>query len=249
MRTARQPAEKKQVLGQVSQVPSTEALDFVIPQLSDPALADDAAVATVSIAEKLAPANARLADEAAIKVLALVKEGEVAKRAWAMRIKPQSAASFIRDWVACGPYRQGGSGAEVLFNIALGPEKPGAKVEWKSVPRGDHVNLLGMFPDQGGCVAYLRTEVIAPSDCDGALLMGSDDGIKAWLNGKVVHSNNVDRGEVADQDTAPIKLRKGTNDLLLKITQGGGGWSACARFVGQDGKPIPGLQVQRPSGT
>ncbi len=105
-----------------------------------------------------------------------------------------------------------------------------------------------MFPDQGSCVAYLRTEVIAPSDCDGALLMGSDDGIKAWLNGKVVHSNNIDRGEVADQDSAPIKLKKGTNELMLKITQGGGGWSASARFVGQDGKPIPGLLVQRPGG-
>ncbi len=122
MRTARQPAEKKQVLGQVSQVPSTEALDFVIPQLSDPALAGEAAVATVTIAEKLAPSNAKLADEAAIKVLALVKEGDVAKRAWALRIKPNSAASFIRDWVVCGPYRQGGSrrGSAVQHRIRSG---------------------------------------------------------------------------------------------------------------------------------
>ena len=74
--------------------------------------------------------------------------------------------------------------------------------------------------------------------------IGSDDGVKAWLNGKVVHSNNVDRGEVTDQDTAPITLKQGTNELLLKITQGGGGWSACARIVGKDFKPIPGLEAQ-----
>ena len=77
--------------------------------------------------------------------------------------------------------------------------------------------------------------------------MGSDDGVKAWLNGQVVHSNNIDRGDVADQDTAPITLKKGVNQLMLKISQGGGGWSACARIVGSDGKPIPGLKIEAPT--
>jgi hypothetical protein len=51
-----------------------------------------------------------------------------------------------------------------------------------------------------------------------------------------------------DQDAAPIKLKKGPNELLLKISQGGGGWSACARIVGPDTKPIPGLLVELPTG-
>jgi hypothetical protein len=61
----------------------------------------------------------------------------------------------------------------------------------------------------------------------------------------VVHSNNIDRGAVPDQDRAPIQLKKGPNLLLLKITQGGGGWSACARIVAADGTPIPGLGCDR----
>jgi hypothetical protein len=73
--------------------------------------------------------------------------------------------------------------------------------------------------------------------------MGSDDGIKAWLNGKVVHTNNVDRGCVVDQDTAGVRLAQGTNVLMFKITQGGGGWAAAARLADNDGKPISGLQV------
>ncbi len=249
MASAQRIDEKKQVLGQVGQIPSREALDFVLPELTNAQLANEAALATVSIAEKLAPSNAVLADAAASRVLAQVQDGPVAKRAWALRIKPGSGASFIRDWVVCGPYRQDRAGAETLFNIPFGPEKAGEKVEWKSVPRADHVSLLGVFPNEGSCVAYLRSEIIAPAEVTGALLMGSDDGIKAWLNGTVVHANNIDRGEAADQDTAPIKLKKGTNDLLLKITQGGGGWSASARLVGADGKPIPGLLTQRPAGT
>lgn len=239
---AKNTDEKKQVLGQLGQVPLLDALEVVLKDLADPGLATEAAHAAMNIAENLAASNPALADEVAVKVLAKMKEGNLAERARALRITPGSAASFIRDWVVCGPYRQAGAtGAEGVFNIPLGPENAGEKVEWQAAPRADHINLMALFGEQASCVAYLRTQIIAPADCSGTLLMGSDDGVKAWLNGEVVHSHNIDRGEVADEDTAPIKLNKGTNELMLKITQGGGGWSACARIVGADGKPIPGL--------
>jgi hypothetical protein len=90
---------------------------------------------------------------------------------------------------------------------------------------------------------------MAPEATDAILLMGSDDGIKVWLNGAIVHNNNIDRGQVVDQDMAPIKLKKGENELLLKITQGGGGWSACARIVGPDSRPIEELRVKSQTGS
>ncbi|MCF7732207.1 MAG: HEAT repeat domain-containing protein [Akkermansiaceae bacterium] len=246
---ARNADEKKQALGQLGQVPMPEALEVVLKDLADRDLVNEAAHAAVNIAEMLASSNPKLADEVAVKVLAQVKEGNLVERARALRITPSSAASFIRDWVVCGPYRRAGAtGAEGVFNVPFGPENAGEKVEWKTAPRTDHINLMDLFGEQASCAAYLRAQIIALTDCSGALLMGSDDGIKAWLNGEVVHSHNIDRGEVADEDTAPIKLKKGTNELILKITQGGGGWSACARIVGADGKPIPGLLVQRPGG-
>jgi len=49
---------------------------------------------------------------------------------------------------------------------------------------------------------------------------------------------------VVDQDMAPIKLKKGPNSLLLKITQGGGGWAVCARIVDANGLPIAGLKAE-----
>ena len=59
-----------------------------------------------------------------------------------------------------------------------------------------------------------------------------------------MHSNNIDRGAVVDQDMAPIKLKQGPNEVMLKVTQGGGGWAACARIIGTDGAPIQGLKVK-----
>jgi HEAT repeat protein len=246
--TANGTGEKKQALGQIGQVPTRDALELALASGNDADLANEADLAAISIAEKLAPSDPKLADQVAAKVLEQVKEGEVARRAWALRIKPSSGASFIRDWMVSGPYRQPGIvGATAVFGIAFGPEKPGQEVDWKAMPPSDHANLGLFFPGAENCAAYLRTRILAPHDSAAVLLIGSDDGVKAWLNGQVVHSNNVDRGEAVDQDSAPIRLQQGANDLMLKITQGGGGWSASVRIIGTDGKPIPGLMVERPA--
>jgi hypothetical protein len=213
--------------------------------LAEPGLADEAGLAAMTIAEKLAPSNRKLARETADKVMAQCKTPEIIQRAWVIRGKPTGSGPFIQDWLVCGPYtRPGANGAKALFDVAFGPELDGAKVQWKALPRADQASLAAFFPGQNNCVAYLKARLIAPEDCDGALLLGSDDGVKAWLNGVVVHRNNTDRGDVPDQDMAPIQLKKGANNLLLKITQGGGGWSAHARIVGIDGKPIAGLRVE-----
>jgi len=240
--------EKHQALAGVGQVVTPQAIAAALGYLDDPALVNEAGLAAVSVAEKLAGSEPALARETAMKVLARCKEGEIVKRAWKLRGQPDVAAPFIREWLVSGPFRQAGvTGAEAAFRIVAGPEKAGAPVTWKPMPKGDSANLAAMFPDQANCVAYLKTLVIAPVDSEALLLLGSDDGVQAWVNGEVVHSNNVDRGQVADQDMAPIRLRKGSNELLLKVSQGGGGWSACARIVGADGAPIKGLLYAMPA--
>ena len=250
MATAQRPEEKRQALGQIGQIPTAAALQIALAQVTDPSLANEAGLAIVNIAEKLAGANPKLADEAAIQVLAHCQSADTLKRAWALRRQPNITAPFIQDWLVCGPYRQpGAAGAEATFNVEFGPEKPGEKVAWKQLPRGDQANLGAHFPDQLNCVAYLQAQIVAPQDGKAALLVGSDDGVKAWMNGALVLSHNIDRGMVPDQDMALIDLKKGTNQLRLKITQGGGGWMACARIVSTDGRPIAGLRVEPQGGT
>ena len=58
---------------------------------------------------------------------------------------------------------------------------------------------------------------------------GSDDSIKIWLNGKVVHNNPVDRGAENYQDKFKVDLKKGGNFLLVKVSEREGWWSM---FVG-----------------
>lgn len=245
MTAAKRPEERRQALGQLAQIPTPDALRAVLPALDDAALANEASLAAVSIAEKLKATEPALAAEAAERVLANCKNPDLVKRAWALRGQSAGGGPFIQEWLVAGPYRQAGANdALTIFDAALGPEKPGEAVAWKPAPRADLVPLDAVFPGQVACAAYLKTTVIAPRETEALLLLGSDDGVKAWLNGAVVHANNIDRGAVADQDMAPVRLQAGANELLLKITQGGGGWAACARLVSPAGRPLSGLKIQ-----
>ena len=60
---------------------------------------------------------------------------------------------------------------------------------------------------------------------------GSDDSIKIWLNGEVVHNNPIDRGAQDYQDRFTVDLKQGDNLLLVKVSERAGGWSM---FVGID---------------
>ncbi len=93
-------------------------------------------------------------------------------------------------------------------------------------------------------VAYLRNKVWSEKSRKVRLELGSDDGIKVWLNGQIVHTNNATRPAAPGQDKTNVTVKQGWNQLLLKITQGGGEWAVCARFRQVDGGKLEGLKVQ-----
>ena len=71
-----------------------------------------------------------------------------------------------------------------------------------------------------------------PSDADRTgvtMYVGSDDAIKVWLNGEVVHKNAVNRPAKDFQDTFLVDLKKGDNRLLVKVSERAGAWRM---FVG-----------------
>ena len=80
--------------------------------------------------------------------------------------------------------------------------------------------------------SYALITLESDSDQNGVnMRVGSDDSIKVWLNGKVVHKNAVDRGASDFQETFLVNLIAGDNLLLVKVSERGGGWSM---FVGID---------------
>ena len=67
------------------------------------------------------------------------------------------------------------------------------------------------------------------------------DGIKIWVNGDLKVSHDLTRGAAPGQEEQPVDLRAGWNEILLKITQGEGGWGFYFDLLTPDRKPLPDL--------
>ena len=54
--------------------------------------------------------------------------------------------------------------------------------------------------------------------------VGSDDAVKVWINGTVVHINDVDRRTTGIQDRFRVNLKAGNNLLLVKVCDNFENW-------------------------
>jgi hypothetical protein len=148
--------------------------------------------------------------------LAVSSDGDLSPVAWG-------------TWQQLGPFTAG-SGADAL-RIDFGPEKGvdlakkygvrqlgwQAKPEWKDGAKQD---LSGT-----NAATYLFRTVRAASARQVQVGLGSDDGVKLWLNGQLVHEVAGPRGLTAGQDQVTLSLAAGENQLLMKVVNEGGAYA------------------------
>ena len=245
---ARRPEEKRRAIALMSQVPSLEVLDGLIRLAEQTDFRAEATVSAVQIARSLAVMYPGQSTAALEKLNAAAGTPELQKAVQdamkAIRNAGQSADGFILAWMQAGPYTQTDKDGSALFDIAFPPEKSDAGIDWRPVlaPKSGTIDLLKTMSG-GDRVAYLRAVLTSETPQKARLELGSDDGVKVWLNGQVIHANNTVRPCSPGQDKVNVSLNQGENVLLLKITQGGGDWAAVARLVGPDGKPLSTVMV------
>ena len=246
---ARRPEEKKRAMAILADLPVPAALETLQAAAQDAALQQDAWAAIIRLARQMGgaypkPALAALEQAQAQNLPEALKQ-QAAQAIKAVQNAGLSPDGFILSWLVSGPYVKEGKEGAALFDEVFPPEQSGAKAEWRPVtaPRNGVVALDKLLRGGNDRVAYLKTQLIAEQEQEALLEMGSDDGIKVWLNGRVVHSNNATRPCAPGQDKKKIRLAQGPNTLLVKITQGGGEWAGVVRLRTADGKDIHNVMV------
>jgi len=166
---------------------------------------------------------------------------------------PLMPDGYIRHWLVVSPLLGAVDAPVLAGEPALAP-LPGdtASVAGQSLPFRRYAcspnDPAIRFPGSAsGTVGYAVSYVTADLEWkDLRLLLGSDGGVTAWLNGAQVAASPNATGP--DQVIAErLTLTKGVNRLVLKVAGGGGFW-ATARFADSSGNPMPDLFVsQRPS--
>ena len=155
-------------------------------------------------------------------------------------LKP-AARRFMGEWSLAGPFDA--ADMDDLPTV-YPPEteavparsykgKGGASVGWRTV-RADaagYVRLDDRIKPNEQAIVYAAAYVFSPDERAATLLLGSDDGVRVWINGELVHTNPSYRAAEPDLDRVSVRLNKGWNKVLLKILQGAGGWGYYVRFA------------------
>ncbi len=146
------------------------------------------------------------------------------EKALAKESKPRSAPtfSFVRDWLLLGPFA---STPEQGHDAVYPPEREpvqlkkaydgfGGPLNWRPY-RGteDKIDLAGFFKYHKAGAAYAVSWVYSDGDQTVTLGVGSDDGIRLWVNGEKVHDVKGGRQARPGQDVVKARLKKGWNEI------------------------------------
>lgn len=165
---------------------------------------------------------------------------------------------FITRWHLLGPFDAPGTSG---FNQSFPPEKkvdlqaiyPGkddTKIGWNLYETTDQMgqlNLIKAIAPVREAVGYAYTEINSPRGQDVQLRCGADDNISVWVNGEQIFSQlQWLNGTRLDRFSAPARLKKGKNVVLVKICQGPqhknpavpNNWSMQLRFCDQSGAAV-----------
>jgi hypothetical protein len=152
-----------------------------------------------------------------------------------------SSVQHVGRFQVLGPFPSGRRGLDDDYGLEKNIAQPdlaaehagpqGRKLRWEEVA----ANTAAGFPaiDQvkysqskglpaEHVVCYYLVYAESPSDQRVQLLIGSDDGVKAWLNGRQVHRNQAHRAIGSAQDKVDVDLKTGRNVIVLKVENGDG---------------------------
>ena len=164
-------------------------------------------------------------------------------------LKIRKPEEFVGVWQIAGPFSKEGVEGIDLFDLKFSPEIEEGFSNWEKLPIGgdgykaDKIDLAKYYGKENS-VAYLKTNIWIEKSQNVLFELGSDDGIKLWLNDELVHANNVERGHESGQDVVEVHLEQGWNRVMMKITQGIGGWAASLAITDLDHKVMNGLKYQ-----
>ncbi len=171
---------------------------------------------------------------------------------------------FIKDWLLIGPfpncencdltdYMHGenctgftadllkpiGGEANAIPTEGISVKVPGSDIERKWFQyqgKENKIHLNDIMTPNDLVVAYAFNQIDSPIEQKIILSVGSNDGVKVWLNGKKIHEVHPRTGRwlQIDDDYVPVTLNKGLNNLMIKVDEGGGDWGFVIRFLDYD---------------
>ncbi len=250
MSIASQDQQKRAILSGIGQLGTWEGYQFA-RKYRHSSLDAEASLAMVQNAEKIYTMHYSQIEP---DLRGIVKEAvgqSIKDQAGKVLAEIEKIETYVTAWMVSGPYlRVAGDSADQILGHVYPPENNAANGEWNAaLAKHFEPNMLGVlnfmriFPGNDRA-AYVKTMIFSPSRQQAVLEVHSDDGVKIWLNGEMIHENNVRRGITSAGDKVDLTLNKGENALMVKVYQASGGWAVSVRVTDTSGNAIKGLRYE-----
>jgi hypothetical protein len=222
---------KRQVLSALSDLDNIEAIFLAADYLKEGSgVKSESGMAISKIIERNPPSTVDEKLRTVLRAAAEAVPTEEARDNIRRHLSPFSSDNHLLVWDVSGPHTLADTyDARILFDHEFSPEKGEGK--WQMMRGGNDPQQPWLFdlnriygPDKTFAVAYFKTWIRCPGDLPAVLHLGSDDGVKVWLNDDLIHQNFTFRPPNRHDDQVPFTLQRGTNELLVKVVQGTGGW-------------------------
>ncbi|MHC5082408.1 MAG: ThuA domain-containing protein [Planctomycetota bacterium] len=232
---AEQVNEKKLVVSALGKFGNNQSLQFLKEAYADSQLKAEAEVSLVDVCKQTAKQNTSAAKAVLQEVLENTSNESVKKNAELVLDEIKKYDGFVLGWKVSKVYSAKDKDGNSLFDMAFGPEKNGSRGKWQSAepflnPGKPGIYNLLKLKQSNDCVVYLKKSLLSDQDKEVTFGIGSDDAVKVWVNGKLVHRNNATRPVIPGQDKVKVQLIKGENPVLVKVVQKAGNWGFCMRL-------------------
>jgi alpha-galactosidase len=154
------------------------------------------------------------------------------------RSGPSWSPVRLGPWTSIGPFR---AKTKDAFTEVFPPESEyaqdrayeGGTLRWKAMPQWRDGAVV-LFEHTDFCAIYISRTVSAPRDTLLALSLGSDDGIKVWLDRTLVLQHDVNRAVQPDQEQLDLRVGRGEHRLLIKVNNGQGDFGYYFAIVNRE---------------
>jgi hypothetical protein len=142
--------------------------------------------------------------------------------------RKRSQHEFVRAWQVIGPFASASAGPE-KDGVHLDREHDGlaGKVRWKPHDSAtDRIDVSKVLLPQKPGAVYLACWIHSEKARPALLQVGSQDGVKVWVNSRKKAKPVLEESETREaspaQDSARIELSAGWNEVLVRVDSGTG---------------------------
>lgn len=131
------------------------------------------------------------------------------------------------------------------FETSFEPEKEidltktynDGKLKWQVKPEWKD-GVVNYFERINNSINYLYKKITVPRDTILKVYLGSDDGIRVWLNNEKILEHDDNRGAAQNQEIVDLNLKAGDNHFLMKVNNNNGPTAFYFSLVEMDPKDI-----------